>query len=423
MTTTAETTTGFTFSETLTIPAENVSGLKTRIGEVNKRAAKLGVEGVSLVVGATETKIRRINGIDVPLKYIEVTITGNTPRYEGWNFVASLEITEHGSLVRSLPGMDCPPEHRDRGNVCDHCKANRDRKDTYVVVHDDGRSMNVGRKCLQDFLGSGRLNPANIANHFTYINRLLERGGDDDWADMGWSGSKGSEGVYNLQFVLELTGATVSAFGWVSKSMITSGKSDGPATSQLVGMFIHHNPSKSSQHEQDMVAKIKDNWDATQGKRESDAAAALAWITSPDLPVNSDYIHSIQVLAKHGWTSSKNLGFTCSILTSWRMAMDREVERQEKAKANVDSQHMGEVKVRQGFEVKVSGIRELNGDFGITVLHLMEDRSGNRFKWFSSGAVLDQGETGEFIQIKATVKAHGEYNGIKETVITRVVEV
>jgi hypothetical protein len=54
---------------------------------------------------------------------------------------------------------------------------------------------------------------------------------------------------------------------------------------------------------------------------------------------------------------------------------------------------------------------------------MMEDREGNRFKWWASDKRLDPNESGEYLSVKGTIKAHDEYNGVKETVINRVVGV
>ena len=74
------------FAQTFSIPAERVSGLRDRVTESHKRAVKVGVEGMGLVVGQTETRTHIINGIEVPRKYTEVTISGLTPKFEGWHF-------------------------------------------------------------------------------------------------------------------------------------------------------------------------------------------------------------------------------------------------------------------------------------------------------------------------------------------------
>ena len=51
----------------------------------------------------------------------------------------------------------------------------------------------------------------------------------------------------------------------------------------------------------------------------------------------------------------------------------------------------------------------------------MEDADGNRFKWWATSLGLE--ESADFVTVKATVKSHGEYNGIKETVVNRVAQV
>jgi hypothetical protein len=280
--------------------------------------------------------------------------------------------------------------------------------------------MNVGRSCLKDFLGSDRLNPESIATHFSYLLNFV---GSvfDEWGDLDWEGYGGStsEAPIHLPMLLELTGAVIAAYGWVSKGMVTSSKTDGPATAELVSEYLSHNRNRASRAELQIIAKIKANWDATAGKREIEAKAAIEWVTSPDLPDTSEYIHNIKVIAARGWTTYKHFGFACSILTAWRMAVARDVERREQAE-EVDSHHIGEVKARAEFVLKVTGIREISSDFGVTILHMMEDRAGNRVKWFSSGALLDPEENGEFVRVKATVKSHGEYRGIEETMVTRV---
>jgi len=158
----------------------------------------------------------------------------------------------------------------------------------------------------------------------------------------------------------------------------------------------------------------------------ADAEAALAWITGDEnASPKSDYIHSIRVLALRGWVTWKDFGFACSILTTWRLAVERldEVNRREEARrtAAADSDYVGTVGERRPFDLRVNSIKELPSDWGVTVLHLMEDREGNRFKWWASDKRLDPNESGEYLNVKGTIKAHDEYNGVKETVINRVV--
>ena len=131
--------------------------------------------------------------------------------------------------------------------------------------------------------------------------------------------------------------------------------------------------------------------------------------------MSSDYIQSVQAIAKRGWVGTKHMGFACSIIQAYRREMARLAK--EAAKALVNSQHMGTIGKRETFTLKVNRLIFSDGFYGLTIIHLMEDKDGNVFKWFSSGPELDEGE---FLTLKATVKGHGEYKGTKETVLTRV---
>ena len=393
------------------IPFDALDGLKGRIAEANKKAARLDVEPLTLTLGETDTVEQFVGGFPTGevLVFVNGTITGTTPRLNGWAFIASLELFEDTAIIRSIPGEECPPEHRNRGNICDHCGHNRRRTVTYVVRHDDGTTKTVGRNCLKDFMGQSRHNPESIALMFRYITELLES--LEEGEDYGGGGSGGGK-TYDLQGTLELTSAVISAYGWVSKTMVDEGKAYGETTADLVRSYLTAQPDQYK-GDAELVAKVNAAKDA---KRDTtDAEAAIAWLTGDDLDVSSDYIQSIQAIAKRGWVANKHMGFACSIIQAYR----REVARlaKEAAKALVNSQHIGTIGKRETFTLKVNRLIFSDGFYGLTIIHLMEDKDGNVFKWFSSGPELDEGE---FLTVKATVKDHGEYQGTKETVLTRV---
>ncbi len=58
-------------------------------------------------------------------------------------------------------------------------------------------------------------------------------------------------------------------------------------------------------------------------------------------------------------------------------------------------------------------------DFGVTGIHKLVDMSGNDLTWFASGGrVIDDGST---VWIAGSVKDHSEFNGRKQTILSRVV--
>jgi len=222
------------FTKDFEIPAENLEGLRGRLVEVNKKAAKLGVPNVTMTVGDRIVKKTPTHSRGTLEEvFFNVTISGETPKFDGWAFTASLEMTDEGSLIRTMPGMECPPEHRERGNVCDHCGTKRRRANTYVVIHDDGRSMNVGKNCLKDFMGSHRLNPALFARYFTFLLDCFD-------SPEGFGGFRHGEPSYDIATVLELTGAMIASYGWVSGGMIKDGKHEGPSTASEVRTYLNH---------------------------------------------------------------------------------------------------------------------------------------------------------------------------------------
>lgn len=84
-----------------------------------------------------------------------------------------------------------------------------------------------------------------------------------------------------------------------------------------------------------------------------------------------------------------------------------------------DSEYVGEIKERIEIEGLVTFTRFFEGEYGGSLLIKIVNEAGNVFSTFYSGSVLNP-KVGEKIAVKATVKAHKEYDGVKETNITRM---
>ncbi len=131
---------------------ENVRGLLERLEKLNRRAVKLGAPAISW--RQTGEEFEEIEGEPGKKRRLVLfDVEGNPPKYNGWTFMAVLNHTSEGNVLRSVPGIDLPMQYRDRSAVCDHCQTNRLRRDTYIVRHDDGTWKQVGSTCLHDFLG------------------------------------------------------------------------------------------------------------------------------------------------------------------------------------------------------------------------------------------------------------------------------
>ena len=82
--------------------------------------------------------------------------------------------------------------------------------------------------------------------------------------------------------------------------------------------------------------------------------------------------------------------------------------------------YVGTVGERLVLKVKVTKVQHIESDWGVSTLIVMVDEAGNRFKWFASGS-LDWKVDSE-MTIKASIRKHEEYKGVKMTALTRCAE-
>jgi hypothetical protein len=88
------------------------------------------------------------------------------------------------------------------------------------------------------------------------------------------------------------------------------------------------------------------------------------------------------------------------------------------------SAHVGAVGDRlRGVSATVSFTRGFPGQFGTSYLVVMADGDGNVFKTFGSGEFCYAVDAGDAVVFTGTVKAHESYDGVAQTVLSRVVSV
>ena len=97
----------------------------------------------------------------------------------------------------------------------------------------------------------------------------------------------------------------------------------------------------------------------------------------------------------------------------------REIAAQKLVDAEM-SQHVGKVGERRGWQLTVRGKTRYEGHYGWTHIYIMADDAGNVVVGKFSKA-LPEVESGDRVVLKATVKEHGERDGVKQTIINRPV--
>ena len=101
----------------------------------------------------------------------------------------------------------------------------------------------------------------------------------------------------------------------------------------------------------------------------------------------------------------------------------REERKAEFRAQNLASQHIGTVGERRDFELTVSFVTDFQTQFGITNVFGLRDADGNIVIYKGSSALYNADDQfavkGDTVKVKATIKEHGERDGVKQTIIAR----
>lgn len=396
--------------KTYKIPAYNLEWLKECIAKLNKKARKLGSREIKITVVDTLVEKHRpydghIGGFrserEVIKVYSIVEITGEAPKYNGWRFIGTLQHEEGGNILRAVPGETIPEEFRYVIPRCDHCKSARRRKDTYVVQHDDGTVKQVGRQCIKDFLG--HKNPESLA-WLAQLERDINQASAEDEED--WYGGGGGRRYIDLDELLSMTAACIRIHGWKSRS--DARKYDGVATVSRALNEMYPLPK----YKQEIFPTEED---------EKEATAARAWALSlGEREGLAEFLFNLHLIAKKKALEWRDTGIAAALVMSYQREMGRMAEKKAREKAAAASQYFGTVGKREVFTLTVVNVYTFDTMYGAQDLYKFVDPEGNIAVWktkaHGDGTEVERGRTWK---IKATVKAHDEYKGTKQTVLTR----
>ena len=375
--------------------AEELAATRAKIAKLQQRAARKGFSGLIDVTAIPATRsFTSPGGLPVTVHGFDVTITGEPPRYAGWRFVAAVDAVEGGTILRYPPGATAEvPNDQIRAGECDHCHTTRTRRSTVLVAHDDtGRLLQVGRSCLKDFLGHNTL-PVFLTT-------------DDVSASLGGS-LGGTPAAWDVNSVLAYAAAAVEAFGWTPAAASDHGK---VPTRDLVRLALKG--GRGADQLRDQLAPHLSDAQARAPQLRADLLA--------DLTGTSGYDANLVAVLRGDAVEAKHLGLAVSALPAHqRLTADRarEVSRQEAAHS-VD--HVGVV----GEKVTLTGVVRTALQVDGYTYHsppsvLLVVDCGNAVAKMTTAAWAYGVHVGDPLSVTGTIKAHTEWNGIKQTVLSR----
>lgn len=354
-----------------------------------ERAAKKGLEGGWKVASVERRK--ETDQFGVTHFYDVLTLEGTPFRYDGWEFVASVEWLEGQPYVETLPGYDGEQIDRDalKPGWCDHCQKNRHRNIIYIVESDTGR-IQVGSTCVKDYLGH---DPRAV------FLALPPSEPDDFLSGAYW--------VPNAETVEVLAAAVriTKALGFRPKSKAEPGR---PATVTTVEEFLYGRDIPA-QEMREKIGKITPEDIA-------EAEGIIEWVATK-MTGHSDYAQNLRIAASLKVTTDKTIGILVSALAAKGYAEAREAEREaERAASTIVDERAAADGEKVEIEADVTIVRHIAGMYGHFAYVTLETDT-HRYKWKATGQHVP--EQGTRVKIAGTVRGLDEWNGRISTVLTR----
>lgn len=398
------------------IKVSDTQAFEKEIARLNKRAVRIGFSPITFTNLGQQTIERTCVTImsydgdsSEQVRRIPVTVTEydiNLPSVEEYRWVLAATITPiegNGVFVDAhVRGFNTTPWESASPCHCDHCNTVRRRSLTYVVQNkDDGRLLQVGRNCFADYVGHEGLTKLE----FVAVVVSMFGSGDEDFIFPG--GFSRREQVTNIRQVIALAELLAQEHGWVNNQK-------DEYTGEFIVEGTHRQAAKyfRSSLPNDKVgvwAHFNDPKDPIWAKVES----IIDQLKDFNAPADDDFATSLTYCIQFEVVPAKKTALV-AYAGQFLRNHSRRVEFEAKKNRMV---HVGTVGKREDFHnLLLKRVNSYDTQFGTSYMHVFEDPNGNELVWWTSKQVCNQGEK---VSLKATVKEHGEFNGAKQTTISR----
>ena len=394
--------------------------LEKKVNTIRKKCAKYGCEFHFEKVGEEYREVLDYQNLDpytnkptkVMCKFIIVEAEG-TAIVNGWEFVASVEHTEKGNIFsKALTDVEIPERYRTSTPYCEHCKSNRQRKDTFIVMNTEtGEFKQVGKQCLRDFTHG------MSASFAAYMAALKDVFSAEETRDIGF-GCGYCPRYYKTEEFLRFTAETIRHYGFSKSNDWTSTKS----RTQNFFNFLNGNTRYFTNEEKERIRNLIDeigfNPESDEAKQMT--KEALEWLDKQE--ESNDYMHNLKVTASLDYTNESRFGLLVSLFPTWSRELEREAKRRAETERGKTSEFVGNVKDRITVEVDsikcVTSWESCYNGYSCTTTFIWKivGKDGNIYIWKTS-TFMD--EDNAPTQIKGTVKEHKVYRDVKQTVLTR----
>lgn len=268
-----------------------------------------------------------------------------------------------------------------RENVCDHCGTIR-KRNAYCLFEADGKVIQIGSTCVEKYFGIAVDKYLNaMGDVYTVVKDSPE------WNDFVGVRSNADGGI-SFDEIARMTDMVTNGFKIWRKS-----DGDGISTTDEIREMVKSCNYEFASHERTI-------------KREE---VVKYWEGKPQ----SGFKLNVLEMMKRDYCTAYGLGIY--VYGIYEAGKDKFTEKSEKVgELNEYFGNVGDKIVREMVLDKVSSF---DGMYGTTYVCRFHDADGRKFVWFASNC--PDIDCGAKVSIKGTVKKHDEYDGKKQTVLTR----
>lgn len=382
------------------IPIECMSKFKKKIEKLNKKAQKLNLKEVELEVLGT-TSYKREDNREVPCYEISIYQEEDI-KINGYEFVGKLERNVGDTFIYA--GEEDVPKEQKEVKVCQHCNSNRFRKLLYILKNEKNEYITVGKSCLIDYIG--HKDAEKVAKFYQDVKDLIPKPIDDTLLILEdfESDTEYTPMTYFIDEVIRVALVSIKNRGYIKyDGEKFSTREDVYNTLHKLGKVGARQFRESLEIPKEEVEDIKN------------------FILNMDS--NTNYIENLKLLIKDKYVIGKMLGYAVSMPYTVSREKEKLLEKKLEEKNNSKSNFVGiigekiEVSVTFFKYNSIETVSPYTGMNEIFRIYTFIDNEGNHIVWkTTAGKDFDIGDK---LIIKGTVKDHNEYNGTKQTILTR----
>lgn len=406
-----------------TIPGYKLGQFQAKVDQANRRLQRAGIDArfeFSYEEFQQRTGYNAFLGVySQPATYetwVNATLTTAFNLSLGdFTFIASLVAEEAGMTVHTAPGHELGGYEPAGDDHCDHCNVDRRRTRLYIVRNDTtGELLQLGHTCIELYTG---FSPKGLwALQFA---DELKGFGEDDGVGGGWSSADRAASVNEviaLAFAYSNEGRNYVS----SKVEWKRGTGAAVRTHIFQGAPLRRNYGRDEQSYQRDLAEYEAAVVDAARYLADEALIADIRASVETTAADSDYGRNLRVILAGEFVSSKNIGFAASVVSVYAREKELAVKRAQEAAKPKAQGFLAEVgtRIKKAFSIELSVVRQREGDFGWSTWVVGTTPEGFLVCWNASGK--HDWTVGDVLKLEAaSVKAHENYKGNDQTIITR----